>query len=459
MNIILGGGLAGLSAAHLLSKSSANITLFEEGETVGGLARTIEHNRFRFDLGGHRFITRNKRIMDFVSSILNDSYLTVPRKSSIYMFGKYFDYPLRPANAVFGLGLRTTLQILGDYIAATAMNGIAPKEIRSLEDWVVSRFGRKMFNLYFKGYSEKVWGIESSRISQEWVSQRIKGLSMWSALKNAFFKFSGGDIDTLADSFIYPETGIGEISDNLMRSLGNGNAVFSGARVEKVFHENFTVKYVKVRTASDTIEAEGGDFVSTIPLTELLGMLDPAPPEDILVSAKRLKFRDLIVAAVMLEKPAVSDLTWLYLPEKDVKIGRIHEPNNWSRAMSPAGFTSIVAEYFCNRDEPLWKERDETIAENTADLLEKLNFISKREVAGSKVVRVPYAYPILDVGYRESYDRVMRYLGCFSNLHLAGRGGTFRYLNMDSAIESGLIAAETILDRGPRVKEESLLPV
>jgi protoporphyrinogen oxidase len=459
MNIILGGGLAGLSAAHLLSKSSAQVTVIEEDRSVGGLAKTIEHNGFRFDLGGHRFITRDRKIEQFVSDILHGEYHTVSRKSHIYMFGKYFDYPLKPGNAIFGLGLGTTFSILVDYLKATVKNVIAPTEIKSLEDWVVSRFGRKMFDIYFMGYSEKVWGMDSGLISQEWVSQRIKGLSMWSAVKNAFFNFTGGDIDTLADSFLYPKRGIGEISENLKNSLGEGCRILNGTKVERIFHENLSVRCVTARIGSEQVEVEGSEFVSTIPLTELAGMLSPAPPDDVLEAVSKLKFRDLVVVTVMLDRPKVTDLTWMYLPEKDIPIGRIHEPNNWSSLMSPKGTTSIVAEYFCNRGDDMWETGNEELSKRTTDFLQSLGFIEKGDFIGSRVVRVPFAYPVLDVGYRENYLKVMDYLGNFSNLHLAGRSGTFRYLNMDSAIESGLSAAETILEKGPSIREENLIPV
>jgi protoporphyrinogen oxidase len=229
--------------------------------------------------------------------------------------------------------------------------------------------------------------------------------------------------------------------------------------VERVFHENLSVRCVTARIGSEPVEVEGSDFVSTIPLTELVGMLSPAPPDDVLEAVSKLKFRDLVVVTVMLDRSKVTDLTWMYLPEKDIPIGRIHEPNNWSSSMSPEGNTSIVAEYFCNRGDGIWETGNEELSRQTADFLQSLGIIEKRNVIGSRVVRVPFAYPVLDVGYRENYKTVMEYLGNFSNLHLAGRGGTFRYLNMDSAIESGLLAAETILEKGPIVREKNLIQV
>jgi len=445
MIVILGGGLAGLSAGYRLVREGEEIVVLERDRTVGGLAKTVGRDGFYFDLGGHRFITKDRGIETLVRELLKEDLLQVSRKSRIFLQEKYFDYPLKPANALFGLGLSTTVRILCDYARQRLRGIVSPPEIVSLEDWVVSRFGRRMFEIYFKQYSEKVWGIDCSSISQEWVSQRIKGLSLWEALKNAFFRFSGRHIDTLADTFLYPSCGIGEMAERLKMAIVRRNSLHTGASVQRIRHDGSYVKSVTISSGDEVKEIEGGSFVSTIPLPELVQMLDPGPPADVLKAVSRLHYRDLVVVTLLLRRERITDLTWLYLPERRIPLGRIHEPKNWSARMAPEGHTSLVAEFFCFRGDRIWNARDERLTSVTVKHLEQLGFIGRDDVAGSVVVRVPHAYPLLDVEYRKHYHLIMNYLGRFRNLQVAGRTGTFQYLNMDRAMRSGIDAAENIL--------------
>lgn len=267
--VILGGGLAGLSAGVVLSRTGMPVVVVEGGRDVGGLARTVEHDGFRFDLGGHRFLTGNKAVERFVADLLKDDLLAVPRKSRIFLRNRFFDYPLRPANALFGLGIPTTLRILADYGIERIASLAGRPPVVSLEDWVVGRFGRKMFDLYFRDYSEKVWGIDSSRISAGWVAQRIAGLSLWEAVKNAFSKRSGRGINTLADRFLYPRLGIGQIARKLRDEIEVRNTVMTGTLALRVHHEDFTVRSVLV-SGADEYDIEADDYIASIPLTTLV---------------------------------------------------------------------------------------------------------------------------------------------------------------------------------------------
>ncbi len=443
--VVFGGGLAGLSAGYVLAKADKSVIVLEKDSVVGGLAKTVVKGEFRFDLGGHRFITKDKKVEDFVTDLLESDSLTVTRKSKIYMRKKLFDYPLRPSNALFGLGLPTTLRIFFDYLKERIRNSLGFHEIISLEDWVVSNFGRTMFNLYFKDYSEKVWGMKCNKISKEWVEQRIKGLSLWTAIKNAFFKYSGSDIDTLADKFIYPSDGIGRISEKLREKIEKNNKVLTDTGIIHINHNNSKINSVLARNYEKIYDVRGCEFISSIPLTNLVRMLKPAAPVDVLEAAAGLKYRDLIIVTIMLDRDKVTDLTWLYLPEKDVPIGRIHEPKNWSPDMAPDGKTHIVSEYFCFENDKIWNSKDDELVNITVDHLGKLGFINSREVIDSCVIRVPKAYPLFEIGYSENYAKILEYLKRFSNLAIAGRSGMFRYYNMDHAIESGITAAENIL--------------
>jgi protoporphyrinogen oxidase len=445
--VILGGGLSGLSTGYVLSNAGFSVKVYERDSVVGGLSKTIDKNGFRFDLGGHRFFTRDEQIDAFVRDLMGNELLTVQRSSKIYLRNKYFDYPLKPINAMFGLGIPTTVRILTDYIRQTTKRTIRNKETVSLEDWVVSNFGRTMFNIYFKEYSEKVWGIDCSKISATWVAQRIKGLSLATALKNAFFKFSGKDLATLTDSFLYPSLGIGRLSDRLREEIEKSNDVFTDTIVECVNHSDFRVGSISVRNQGQVLTIPADECISSIPITKLVSILNPSPPAGILETAAKLRYRDLVIVAIMVDRERVTDQTWIYIPEQKIPFGRIHEPTNWSPAMAPPGKSLLIMEFFSFRGDAVWNMHDDKLADLTVENLVRLGFINKQEVLDSVVVRVPKAYPLFEVGYRKHADDLHEYLGRFSNLHIAGRSGMFRYYNMDVAIRSGIETAEKVIQK------------
>ncbi|MEW5747081.1 MAG: FAD-dependent oxidoreductase [Nitrospirota bacterium] len=444
-SVVLGGGLTGLAAGYVLSGAGCAVGLFEQDDTVGGLSKTVVRGGFRFDLGGHRFFSKDETIDRFVRDLMQGELVLVPRKSKIYLRGKYFDYPLKALNAMFGMGIATTAKIIADYLGERIRHTVKETEKLSLEDWVVSHFGRTMFDIYFKEYSEKVWGIDCKRISVDWVAQRIRGLSLAAAIKNAVFKFSGRDIPSLVDQFIYPELGIGRIADRLKEEIEKRSTVTTGARVERVLHTGACVEAVEVRTPGGWQLIEGEEFISSIPLPQLVRILDPAPPADVIRAASELKFRDLVVVALMIDRKRVTDLTWLYIPEQKIPFGRIHEPTNWSEKMAPPGKTVLVMEFFCFKGDRIWNETDERLIALSAEHLERLGFITRKDVIDGMVVRAPKAYPLFEIGYAERSAVLYDYLGRFENLHIAGRVGKFRYYNMDHAIASGMEAAEQAL--------------
>lgn len=452
--LILGGGLTGLSAGCVLTRAGRRVRVLESDREVGGLSKTIERDGFRFDIGGHRFFTRDRHVDEFVKDLMGGELISVSRTSKIYLRRKYFDYPLKPVNAMFGLGIPTTLRIMADYGAEKVRGLIKASDNVSLEDWVVSNFGRTMFNIYFREYSEKVWGIDCSRISAEWVAQRIKGLSLAKAVKNAFFKFSGKDLPTLADSFVYPKLGIGRIPVRLKEEIEKTGDVRTGTRVVRVNHSRFRIESIEVENRKGSAVLCGGEYMSSMPLTSLVRMLNPAPPGHILDAASKLKFRDLVVVALMVDRERVTDQTWIYIPEQRIPFGRIHEPKNWSEQMAPEGKTILVMEFFSFKGDSLWNADDETLTKIAVENLERLDFIKMREVIGSAVVRAPKAYPLFEVGYKDLCDKLYNYLGRFENLHIAGRAGMFRYYNMDHAIGSGMATADKIIGKGNGLARE-----
>ncbi len=448
MIIVLGAGLAGLAAAHSFTRAGRQTVVVEKGATVGGLSRTILHNGYRFDLGGHRFLTHDESIEALVRDLLGADLLQVPRKSQIYLRGRYVDYPLRPVNAIAGLGASMALKILSDLGREKIRGGWSRRPPVSLADWVNARFGRTLFELYFREYTEKVWGLPCDRVSMEWIARRIDGLSLMKALAHALCKLSGRNLHTLTDGFLYPRLGIGQIADRLCERIAEKNPVWTGTEVAKLCHGDDRIDAVLLQSHEGAPRELAADhFVSSLPVTTLIDRLHPRAPAPVRAAAARLAYRSLITVTVMVGRERITDVSWMYLPEKKIPFGRIHEPTNWSRAMAPAGSTHLVAEYFCTRGDPVWGSSDEELVEGTVGQLSQLGFFARREVTDAHVLRVASAYPVFEVGYADHLKVITDYLNRFENLQLVGRTGAFGYLNMDHALASGIRGAERILRR------------
>jgi protoporphyrinogen oxidase len=446
--VVLGAGLAGLSAGYALSGAGRSVRVLEAADAVGGLARTVVRGEYRFDLGGHRFLSANRQVDGWVRELLGADLLTVPRSSRILSRGCSFEYPLRPLNALRGLGMAGTLRALAGYAAARAPGRADDAAIVSLQDWVIAHYGRPLYERFFRDYSEKVWGIPCERIAKEWIAQRIQGLSLGSAMRQALLGRSRARPPTLADTFLYPTLGIGAIAQRLeARIRQNGAEVVTGARVVAIRHAGARLTGLTVQRAGLLTQIRADAFISTVALPQLVQLLHPAPPAEVLESASHLRYRDLVIVAIMVDRPRVTGLTWLYLPDKDIPFGRVHEPTNWSARMAPPGRTLLVAEHFCFRGDAIWSSSDEALAATSVSHLERLGLLSRREVVDNAVLRIPAAYPLFELGYRERCETLVDYLRGFENLHIAGRTGMFRYYNMDAAIESGLAAAKAALAR------------
>ncbi|HWR97389.1 MAG TPA: FAD-dependent oxidoreductase [Candidatus Methanoperedens sp.] len=449
--VILGGGLAGLGAAHALAAAGREVLVLEAGDVVGGLSRTETFGDFRFDLGGHRFFTHDAQIAALVQRLLGDELIDVPRSSTILLRGRYVDYPLRPANALAALGPATTARVVGDWLVEQVRAAAGRRPDVSLEDWVVRRFGRTLFSIYFKEYSEKVWGLPCDRISVGWVARRIEGLSLGRALRDAFTREHRGSVASLVDRFAYPRLGIGRLAERFAEELAPHGRVLCGARVTGVRHEGGRVRAVTAATPDGERSFAAGAVIATIPLPALARLLDPPPTAEALAAAAALGFRDLVLAAVAADRPTITDQSWIYLPDRTVPFGRLHEPKNWSRAMAPPERSLVVAEWFCSRGDAVWEAGDGELAERTVAGLERLGYLGRGEVTGVRVLRIPAAYPLFDVGYERRAAAVREGLAGIGNLLIAGRSGCFAYQNMDHAIRSGLDAARALLrgENGP----------
>ncbi|RME02615.1 MAG: FAD-dependent oxidoreductase, partial [Deltaproteobacteria bacterium] len=318
------------------------------------------------------------------------------------------------------------------------------------EEWVVHAFGRKMFECYFKCYTEKVWGIDCSRISADWASQRIGGLSLRVALLNALGLKRNNTPKTLIESFCYPRHGIGEISLRMAERIEAKNQILRRARVRKLLHDGTRITALLWEGEDGELRRhEGTHYLSSIPITEVVRGFDPPAPPEILAAAQRLKFRSLVLVALFFDVPQVTESSWIYFPDPQIGFGRIHEPNNWSRDLIPEGRSCLVFEYFCTEGDEVWSLDDAALVERTLGDLSRLDFhprLSER-VLDRCVVRLRHAYPIYEIGFKVPLGRIMRYVRTFSNLTLMGRYGTYKYINMDHSIEMGMKAAENLLGR------------
>ncbi|HYO30606.1 MAG TPA: FAD-dependent oxidoreductase, partial [Thermomicrobiales bacterium] len=442
----------GLCSAYVLTKAGRPAMVLEKAPFVGGLARTIrrqtEHGEFKFDIGGHRWFTKNDELNDLFREVIGDELLWVNRTSRIYFDGKYVDYPLKISNALKVMGAGTSALAMADYARTRATKKVASKPIVSMEDAYIDQFGPTLYKMFFQRYSEKVWGLPCDQMSGDWVTQRSKGMSLVTAVKDAIVP-SKGKVVSLIDEFMYPRGGFGRFSERMADAIeATGNEIQLGTGVEKVLREGNRVTGVQVRRADGTVDVvEGENYISSIPLTMLAKIVEPAAPAEVLAAADKLTFRNIITVNLMLKKRQVTPDTWLYVHDRNILFGRFHEPKNWSPAMVPSDdYTSLVVEYFCSFGDHIWSMSDEDLVEQTIrHLIEDMGFIKRDEVIDGFAIRAPRAYPSYVIGYEEPLKLIKDFVDTLENLQIIGRYGTFRYNNTDHSIETGLLAAKNLL--------------
>jgi protoporphyrinogen oxidase len=447
--VIIGAGPAGLTAAYELSKASVDCIVLQKDTALGGLARTIEYKGYRVDLGGHRFFTKIKAVDGLWREVLPDGeFSRQKRVSRIYFNGKYFHYPLKPANALFGLGVWNSLLVLFSYFKARCL---PQKPETNFEQWVSNRFGKSLFEIFFKSYTEKVWGMPCTEIAADWAAQRITGLSLFAAVKNAFRKQSGDRgpvaIKTLIDRFDYPRHGPGMMWERVGELVcQNGGRIRLGAKVTRILWERNRVKALEIEVNGKQEAVEGSHFISSMPIRELIRAFQPRAPETVLRAARTLRYRDFLKVAIIAKKADVFPDQWIYVHDPGVNVGRIQNFKNWSKDMVPDQTkTCLGLEYFCFAGETLWNLSDwELIALGTEEL-EALGLMRRSEVEDGFVIRVPKAYPIYDAAYRESLGVIRRFLERIDNLQVVGRNGMHRYNNQDHSMLTAMLAVKNIM--------------
>jgi protoporphyrinogen oxidase len=452
--VIMGAGPAGLTAGYELVKHGVGVSVLEQDPRfVGGIARTVEHAGYRFDIGGHRFFSKSQEIEDLWTEILGEELLTCARLSRIYYQGKYFDYPLKATNALRNIGPIETIRCMASYAWAR----IHPvKDPKNLEEWVSNQFGHRLFSIFFKTYTEKVWGMSTKELSADWAAQRIKGLNLAEAIRGALLpqRATHGTtrreavIKTLIDAFRYPRLGPGQMWERVSSILAErGYPVQLGQEVIRIHHNGRRVISVTVRDRQGrTREVTGTDFISTLPIRELIETCEPALPARVREAAASLRYRDFLTVAVVLDRAQVFPDNWIYIHDPTVTVGRIQNFRNWSRDMvADPEKTCLGLEYFCFEGDGLWDSSDEQLVELARRELQTLGMARSEEVLWGVVVRQPKAYPVYDDVYKRHLAVIRDELReRLPNLQLVGRNGMHHYNNQDHSMMTALLAARNI---------------
>jgi protoporphyrinogen oxidase len=459
---IIGAGPAGLTAGYLLTKAGLTVAVIEKDPTyVGGISRTVEHEGYRFDIGGHRFFSKSQQVVDLWNEILPDDFIQRPRMSRIYYEGKFYSYPLRAFEALWNLGIVRSALCMASFAKAQVFPN---KRVKSFEDWTVNQFGWKLYSIFFKTYTEKVWGMPCDEMSADWAAQRIKGLSLWGAVVDGLKRSlglnrkpnDGQEVKTLLETFRYPRQGPGMMWDaarDKMQATGKGEVLMGHA-----------LKQLAPMSSGDgqggwrmTATHDGGEVtikakhaISSAPMRELAARLHPLPATSL--NAKELRYRDFLTVALKIRADDLFPDNWIYIHDSKVKVGRIQNFRSWSPEMVPDESVACVGlEYFCFEGDGLWSSSDEDLIELATRELAQLGLVSAEQVIGGAVVRQEKAYPVYDEDYASHVAAMrMELEERHPTLHLVGRNGMHRYNNQDHAMMTAMLTVENII-AGSRV--------
>ncbi|HUJ28284.1 MAG TPA: NAD(P)/FAD-dependent oxidoreductase [Myxococcales bacterium] len=447
---VIGAGPAGLTAAYLLAKEGVGVTVIEaDPQLVGGIARTASYKGFHFDIGGHRFFSKSKEVEDLWTELLPHDLLERPRSSRIYYRRKFFSYPLKAFEALRKLGVLESALCVLSYLKAK----LFPVEpAKSVEDWVTNQFGKRLYGIFFKTYTEKVWGMSCSEISADWAAQRIKGLALGSAIWHAIFpqrrKAGGSVIKTLIDSFRYPRKGPGMMWEAAARRVRElGGTVRMGERVTGVKYDGARWTVTSVDAQGAARETVSGHVISSAPIRELVKGLQPAVSPEAQAAAGSLKYRDFVTVVLITRDRDAFDDNWIYIHDPTVKVGRVQNFKSWSPEMVPDPSMSCYGlEYFCFEGDGVWTARDEDLIALGKKEMEQIGLAKAADVVDGCVVRQAKAYPVYDEGYAARVDTVRRELAArFPTLHLVGRNGMHKYNNQDHAMMTAMLCARNIV--------------
>ena len=436
---IIGGGPAGLTAAYQLVQADYSPIVLEQSNQVGGISRTEYYNGYRFDIGGHRFYTQVAEVEKLWHGMMGNDFEKVQRLSRIYYQGKYFKYPLEFFDALKQVGIIESVRILISYLQAQ----VQPNPIEeTFEQWVTNRFGKRLFTMFFKSYTEKVWGIPTDEIRADWAAQRIKDLSIRAILVNAIRPKS--DIKTLINQFYYPRLGPGMMWERFKEYIIDaGGEVRMNTSVNRIIHDHRGVKAI-VTSEGQEIEVE--HIISTMPLRNLISVLHPDVPNHVQEAANKLKYRDFLIVGLIIDQDDLFPDNWIYIHSPEVRVGRIQNFKNWSDDMVPdLSKSSIGMEFFCNIGDDLWEMTDNELIDLAGREIEQLNLATQADVLDGFVIRQPKAYPVYDEHYQSELTVISDYLKTVNNLQTIGRNGMHRYNNQDHSMLTAMLAVQNFL--------------
>lgn len=451
--LIIGAGPAGLTTAYELTKAGQSVAIVERDPAyVGGISRTVNYKGYRFDIGGHRFFSKSAEVEAWWTEIMGDELLVRPRSSRIYYNGKLFDYPLRAADALTKLGPVEALRCVLSYGWAR----IRPyQNVVSFEQWVVNKFGRRLFEIFFKTYTEKVWGMDCADISADWAAQRIKGLDLYTAIIQSLGlgktpAEGEGVIKTLINSFRYPRLGPGQMWERARdKILAQGGQVMMGSSITAISQHAETGKWVAIVTDAEGKETKvtADHLVSTAAINELVRMLGVDDEPAVAAASAGLRYRDFLIVGLILRGKESFDDNWIYIHDPSVKVGRIQNFKSWSPDMVPDPDTACYGmEYFCNAGDETWDMSDADLIARAKREIGQLGLARPEDIVDGAVVRQPKAYPVYDDTYKINVDTITEGLESrFTNLHLAGRNGMHKYNNQDHAMMTGMLTARNIM--------------
>jgi protoporphyrinogen oxidase len=441
---VIGAGPAGMTAAMELARRGAQVAVYEASDRVGGLARSLDLWDQRVDLGPHRFFSTDARVNRLWLDVVGRDYQMVDRLTRIYYRRRFFHYPLKPLDALLKMGPANAAACLASYLKQRLSPSIAPQEHDSFEAWVVNRFGRRLFEMFFKSYSEKLWGISCHELSADFAAQRIKKFSLGEAVRGALAPGRNKRHRTLVERFAYPLRGTGAVYEKMaQRVRGHGGLVHLSAPVRRVTHQGSRITGLEL---ADGRQEACDHVISTMPLTLLVRGLADVPPE-VAAAADALKFRNTILVYLHVDSDALFADQWLYIHSPELRMGRVTNFRNWVPQLCAGQRTTILAaEYWCDPSDAMWSEDEASMIERATCELRSTGLLGDAGVLAGHVVRIARCYPVYARGYRQHVECIADYLRNFDGLTPIGRYGAFKYNNQDHSILMGILAAENLVD-------------
>lgn len=444
--LILGAGPSGMAASLELARAGRRVTVIEKQSQVGGLAKTLKFGEFKTDIGPHRFFSKNQFLYDFVGDLLGKKWRPVERLTRFYINGKFFLYPVKLKDVLSKVSLGFAFRVMLDYLCEKIRSKVKPRKIKSFEDYVVANFGRTLAEFNMINYTEKIWGIPASKISRLQGEQRLKSLSPWEVVKKALNPQKSG-ARSLTDIFYYPAEGSGSIYETIAKKVQErGNLIYLNSTAKKLEHDGKMINKVVLNIEGKIKTAAPKWVITSIPITELIRLFEPSAAKEVLTAATNLLWRSQRYLFITLNRPSVTKDNWIYFHEKEIPFGRLHEPRNMSKDLSPQGKTSLFIEFCVFKGDSIWQMTGDALFELAYPHLNHIFGIKREEVISKYAYAIEHVYPIYGIDYEKHLQRIKNYLDRFENLIYIGRPGRFAWTNQDHSLEMGIMAARKIVE-------------